>query len=208
MMDVLFDQSDLKRLLIKDTEAVKKWFHTYSDALYTFVYYRVGEDSNIAADVVQETFVQALRKITNYDSRRGSMLVWLTYLCKNNIKKALRAKHRHISYEQVWQEIDQCLLQAYELIATEPLSDEILEREETAELVRMTLANIPGNYKAVLTEHYYQQKALREIAASMGVSEGAVKVMLHRARDAFKAAFLRLLKSFDNPQILKGGSYE
>ncbi len=208
MMDVLFDQIDIARLRIRDTEAVRKWFHAYSDALYTFVYYRVGKDSDTAADVVQETFLQGLRKIANYDSQRGSMLVWLSYLCKNNIKKALRAKYRHKSYEQVWQEIDQCLLQAYELIATEPLSDEILEREETAELVRMTLANIPGNYKLVLTEHYYQQKALREIAVSMGVSEGAVKVMLHRARDAFRVAFLRLLKSFDNPETSRGGLYE
>ncbi len=207
-MDILFDQSDIARLLTRDTEAVKKWFLAYSDTLYTFVYYRVGKDSDIAAEVVQETFVQALRKIANYDSQRGSMLVWLTYLCKNHIKKALRAKYRHISYEQVWQEIDQCLLQAYELIATEPLPDELLEREETAELVRMTLANIPGNYKVVLTEHYYQQKALREIAVSMGVSEGAVKVMLHRARGAFKAAFLRLSKSLDNPEISIGGLHE
>jgi RNA polymerase sigma-70 factor (ECF subfamily) len=72
----------------------------------------------------------------------------------------------------------------------------------------MTLANIPGNYKLVLKEHYYQQKALREIAVSMGVSEGAAKAMLHRARKAFKAAFLRLLKSFDDPEISTGGVYE
>jgi len=208
VMDELFDQSDIARLLTREAEAVKKWFHAYSDTLYTFVYYRVDKDSDIAAEIVQETFVQALRKIADYDSQRGSMLVWLTYLCKNNIKKALRAKHRHISYEQAWQEIDRYLLQAYELIATEPLPDEILQREETAELVRMTLANIPGNYKLVLTEHYYQQKALREIAVSMGVSEGAVKVMLHRAREAFRVTFLRLLKSLDNPGISIGGLYE
>lgn len=208
MMDVLFDQNGLKRLLTRDTEAVKKWFHTYSDTLYTFVYYRVDKDADIAAEVVQDTFVQALRKIADYDSQRGSMLIWLTYLCKNNIKKALQTKHRHISYEQVWQEIDQGLLRAYELIATEPLPDEILERKETAELVRMTLANIPGNYKLILTEHYYQQKALKEIAVLMGVSEGAVKVMLHRARDAFKVTFLRLLKSFGIPEISTGSFYE
>jgi RNA polymerase sigma-70 factor (ECF subfamily) len=101
-MEVLFEQSDIARLRTGDAEAVKKWFYAYSDTLYTFVYYRVGKDSDIAADIVQETFVQALRKIADYDSQRESMLVWLTYLCKNNIKKALRAKHRHISYEQVW----------------------------------------------------------------------------------------------------------
>ncbi len=207
-MDTLFDQNDLARLLTRDAEAVKKWFHAYSDTLYTFVYYRVGKDSDIAGEVVQETFLQALRKITNYDSRRGSMLIWLTYLCRNNIRKALRSKYRHLSYEQMWQDIDRSLLHAYELIATEPLPDEILEKEETAEIVRMTLANIPGNYKSVLTDHYYQQKTLREIAVSMSISEGAAKAMLHRARDAFRVAFMRLLKSFDNPEISIGGLYE
>ena len=207
-MDKSFDQSDIAGLLARDAEAVNKWFHAYCDTLYTFVYYRVGKDSDVAGDVVQETFLQALRKIADYDPQRSSMLVWLTFLSKNNIKKALRAKRRHISYDQGWQEIDRHLLRAYELIATEPLPDEILEREETAELVRMTLANIPGNYKAVLVERYYQQKALKEIAVSLGVSEGAVRVMLHRARNAFKAAFLRLMRSLDNPEISRGGLYE
>lgn len=207
-MDILFDERDLQRLLTGDVEVVEKWFRTYSDTLYTFAYYRVGKDTDAAAEVVQETFVQALRKIENYDSQRGSMLVWLTYLCKNNIKKALRARRRHTSYEQMWQEIDVCLLRAYELIASEPLPVEILERQETAELVRMTLANIPGNYKLVLTEHYWQRKALKEIAISMGVSEGAVKTMLHRARQAFKVTFLKLTKSLSAPEAGIGGLYE
>lgn len=77
-MDILFDERDLQRLLTRDVEAVEKWFRTYSDTLYTFAYYRVGKDAEAAAEVVQETFVQALRKIENYDSQRGSMLVWLT----------------------------------------------------------------------------------------------------------------------------------
>jgi len=88
------------------------------------------------------------------------------------------------------------------------LPEEIMEREETGELVRMTLANIPGNYKQVLKEHYYYQKALKEIAKSREISEGAVKVMLHRARDAFRVTFLRLLKSFDNSEVSAGDLYE
>jgi len=49
-------------------------------------------------------------------------------------------------------------LRAFEQIATEPLPDELIEKAETAELVQMTLANIPANYKYVLKEYYYRLK--------------------------------------------------
>jgi DNA-directed RNA polymerase specialized sigma24 family protein len=69
----------------------------------------------------------------------------------------------------------------------------------------MTLANIPANYKHVLKQYYYQLKPPKEIAVSVGVSEGAIKMMLYRARQAFKTAFLRLEKSFNNPDTMTGG---
>lgn len=203
-MDGFFCQDDLQKLNAWQPQAVEKWFNAYSDRLYTFAYYRVAKDSDLAAEVVQETFIQALRKIPDYDPKRGSMIVWLTFICKNKISRALRLKRKHISYDQTWQDIDRYLLHCFELIATEPLPDEVLEKQETAELIQMTLTNIPGNYKFVLTEHYYQHKKLKEISVSMGISEGAAKVMLHRARKAFKAAFLKLARSCQGPQLLGG----
>lgn len=143
-----------------------------------------------------------------YDPNRGSMFAWLTLLSKNCVKQALRERGREISYDRIWQDIDSGLLTAFEQIATEPLPDEVIERAETAQLVQMTLANIPANYKHVLKQYYYQLKPPKEIAVSVGISEGAIKTMLYRARQAFKAAFLRLEKSFNNPDVLEGGPNE
>lgn len=204
-MDTLFGKRQLRRLVRKDPKAIERWFHAYSDTLYTFVYYRLGKDANLSADIVQETFLKAIKRIRHYDPKRGSMFAWLTYLSKNFIKKALRERARETSYERLWQDVDSGLLRAFEQIATEPLPDELIEKAETAELVQMTLANIPANYKYVLKEYYYRLKPPKEIAVSVGVSEGAVKTMLYRARQAFRAAFLRLEKSFNYPDIAKGG---
>ena len=193
-MDDPFAEIDLKELKQRDPRAVAGWVRIYGDPLYTFVFYRVGRNADDAADVVQETFLKAFRQIEDYDPQRGSMLAWLTYLSKNIIKKALRARRRHLSYDQAWQGVDASLRKAYGLIATEPLPEDVLESQETAELVRMTLGSIPGNYKRVLTEHYYRQMPLKEIAAALGVSEGVVKALVYRARQAFKVAFVRLSK--------------
>ena len=204
-MNTLFGKRQLKRLARGNTQAIEQWFNTYSDTLYTFVFYRVGKDPALAADIVQDTFLDGLRRINLYDPDRGSMFTWLTYLSKNFIKRTLRERGREISYERIWQDIDSGLLTAFEQIATEPLPDEVIEKAETAQLVQMTLANIPANYKHVLKQYYYQLKPPKEIAVSVGVSEGAIKTMLYRARQAFKTAFLRLEKSFNNPDTMTGG---
>jgi len=201
-----FDKADLTRLRQQDSAAIEHWFSTYCDGLYSFVYYRVGKDAGLAADIVQETFVGAVKRIEQYDHLRGSMFAWLTYLSKNHIKKALRQSNREVSYDRLWQDIDARLLVCLTRIATEPLPDEVLERKETAELVQVTLANIPANYKQVLKYYYYQQKALNQIAELLGISDGAAKALLYRARKAFKEAFLRLGTSFSGPEVVKGGS--
>ncbi len=187
-------------------EAIERWFKCYADSLYTFIYYRAAMDADCAAELVQETFLAALRQIDRYDPQKGSMFVWLTWLSKNHITRALRAKGRQIPYEQVWRDIDAGLLQAFQKIATEPLPDEILQRQETAQLVQMTLVNIPANYKAVLRARYYHKKSVEQIANCLGISEGAVRTLLHRARKAFAEAFVRLDRSFNGSWPLEGGT--
>ena len=208
MMTKEFDKKYLAKLACRDGKAIERWFGAYCDALYTFVYYRVEKDAELAADIVQETFTEAIRQIDRYDAEKGSMFAWLTYLSKNHITKALRVRGRHLSYEDSWGSVDGRLLRCFELIATEPLPDEIVERKETAQLVQMTLANIPANYKQVLKDYYYQRKAVKEIAILQGVSEGAIKALLFRARKAFKEAFIKLGESFNGPDVVKGGSNE
>jgi RNA polymerase sigma-70 factor (ECF subfamily) len=181
--------SDLRLLRRRDPTAVARWFEAHVDPLYTFVFYRVGRDEESAADVVQETLLAALRKIEDYDERRGAMLPWLTYLSRNHIRSARRRRSRSTQVGTDWAEVDRRLLRAYAGLSATPLPDEILERQETAELVQMALSNLPESYRLALRQHYCEQRSLAEIARAREITEGAVKSLLHRARQAFKAAF-------------------
>ncbi|MHC4583831.1 MAG: RNA polymerase sigma factor [Planctomycetota bacterium] len=190
-MGFFFDNEALKLLRGKDSDALKAWFERFVDNVYTFVYYRVGKDEQVACDVVQETFLEALTKIERYDPKKGSMEVWLTTLSRNFISKALKAQGM-LSLDQFGSNIDKKLLACFERLATEPLPQDILEKKETHDLVCATLATIPGNYRTILTLYYHRGLSLRDIALKANKSEGAVKVLLHRARQAFKEAFLQL----------------
>ena len=64
----------------------------------------------------------------------------------------------------------------------------------------MALSNLPGSYRSALRQHYFEQRSLREMAATSGSTESAVKSLLHRARLAFKAAFQTIAESLhDRP---------
>jgi len=63
-----------------------------------------------------------------------------------------------------------------------------------------------GNYQQVLTMHYIEQRPLKEIAASHGLSEGAIKSLLYRARLAFKTAFVTFADALEVEPSMQGGA--
>ena len=82
-----------------------------------------------------------------------------------------------------------------------PLPEDIVGRFETAELVRTTLTKIPDRYRQVLRQYYYQQKSIREISNVAGKSAAALRILLFRARKAFKNQLLKTAKSFDQTDL-------
>jgi len=190
------EQLDHHRLRHREPDALKRWFLDHADALYTFVYYRVGRDRELATEVVQDTFVSALRKLDDYDPSRGGMPTWLTFVARNCIRRSMRERDRYRTADDPWEKIDARLVDAFRALESAPLPDEVVERQETAELVQTTLSNLPEGYRRALREHYCEQRSVREMAAARRVSEGAVKSLLHRSRLAFKAAFEAITESF------------
>ena len=180
---------DFHRLRRRYNEEVVRWFDAYSDPVYSFIFYRVGRDADLAGDVAQETFVTALETIDRFDPRRGEMFPWLTHIARNCIRKALRRRGRDGFLPDFWKTVDHKLARAIAGIASNSFPEELLVRKETSELVRVALTNLPLRYQTALRRRYFEELSLREIGALEGISEGAVKLLLHRARLAFRAAF-------------------
>ena len=183
---------DLGGLRNREPRAVERWFREHADAVYTFAYYRAGKDPDLAADIVQETFLTALGRIAEYNPERGPMLAWLACCCRNCIRKVLREKGRHGTAVEAMDGIDARLAAAGRAMAAEPLPEELVGRQETKELVRLALADLPDHYREVLSEHYFERRSLQELADTHRTSEGAIKSLLHRARVAFKTGFLAI----------------
>ena len=89
----------------------------------------------------------------------------------------------------MWNHIDSTLAELFSALDGGPLSDEMIAREETRELVSMTVANLPERYRSVLERKYVAGESLDELARDLAVTPDAVKSLLARARRAFRATF-------------------
>jgi RNA polymerase sigma-70 factor (ECF subfamily) len=184
----------IDRIIAGDRDALAVWFGENQQAVYAFVFYRVGGDQELATEATQATFVKALGKLSQFEPERGEMATWLKYLSRNVIRNLLTTKHRGAQWQTAWDRIDDSLRVAYERIDEQPLPDEVLQNKETRDLVAMTLANLPDHYREVLQAKYMNNDSLEAIAQARDSSVEAVKSMLHRSRAAFRECFLTMTK--------------
>ncbi len=175
-----------------DKDALGRLYDEHVDGLYAFVFYRAGKDASLAEDIVQETFAAALGRVDDYDPARGSIGAWLTTLSRNVIRDHLRHHRRADEVADRWDRIDASLAQIYDALARAPLPGDVLARAETRDLVNMTIAHLPEQYRTALARKYVDGQSLEDLAADLGVSVDAAKSLLARARRAFKETFSTL----------------
>ncbi|PRQ09009.1 RNA polymerase sigma factor [Enhygromyxa salina] len=195
------DAQRLSRARAGDESALGELYEAHVDGLWSFVFYRVARDPAVCEDVVQDTFLRALERGEDFDPARGSFGGWLCGLSRNLIRAQLRTSARSRELSETWERVDATLVQIFQSLDRAPLGDEVLAREETRDLVQMTIANLPDDYRDALERKYLRGESIRELAASFACSEAAAKSMLARARRAFRDAFAALATAFGEQEL-------
>ncbi len=206
----IFDASWKRRVQRGDKQAVAMLAEEAMSPLFRFSFYRVGRDRHLCEDVVQETLVQALRRIDQYQPERadGDVFGWLTGLARNEIRRALRSRGKAESLEALWGRMDRELLAVYAKLESAPFDDALLARAETREMVNVTMSQLPPRYGKALEAKYMLGQSVRQIAAALDVSEKAAESLLGRARKAFSAAFTTLARNLQDDSLVLSGSTE
>ncbi len=158
---------------------------------------RYVKDAGLAEDCVQEAFLQAFRSIGEFEGR-SALKSWLHRIVINTALMKLRS--RRCAIEQPVEDIlphmdrDCCRMQAPWAEMATP--HEILERKETRDLVVAKMLELPDSYRIVLLLRDIEGMSTEETAGALGMTEGAVKVRLHRARAAFKMLVEPVLRRY------------
>lgn len=196
-METTFDESWRRRALSGDPAAVSALAQTMLAPLYSFCLYRVGRKQHLCEEVVQETMLRAVQTLDQYDPQRcgNDLFPWITGLARNEIRRALAHEKGTVSLEILWANMDRELLALFARLDAQPFSDEVLQREETRELVNAAMSQLPPTYRQALEAKYVAGKSVREIAEVWKTTEKSVESQLTRAREAFRGAFLALARN-------------
>jgi RNA polymerase sigma-70 factor (ECF subfamily) len=182
-----------------DEAALRRLTAEMLPALYRFCLYRVGRNQHLCEEVVQETLLRALRDLNRYEPERadGNLFPWLTGLARNEIQRVLGREKASLSLQSLWERMDRELLAVFAKLESEPLSDEMLQRRETCELVNAAMAQLPPHYRQALESKYVSGESVRAIAERWHMTEKATESLLTRAREAFRAGFLALCRNLE-----------
>jgi len=127
-------------------------------------------DREAAADAVQDAFTRAYarwRRISRYDHPAG----WIRHVALNRLRD-------HFRHEQRGARVRERLASAPAVLES---ADALPDADLTAALTRL-----PRQQRIAVSLFYVEQLSVREIAASMRLSEGAVKYHLHAGRAALR----------------------
>jgi RNA polymerase sigma-70 factor (ECF subfamily) len=169
------DERRLHRAVLHGDERAWQTLYDASFAgLDAYALWRCAGLRDVADDVIQETWLTAVRRIGDFDPKRGRFLGWLRGIAANVVRGRFR------------QRTPQPLV-GDDLPA--PV-DTTHEDREQAEQIAQALARLPEHYEAVLRAKYLEGASVAAIAADIAKPPAAVESLLTRAREAFRLAFL------------------
>jgi RNA polymerase sigma-70 factor (ECF subfamily) len=165
-----------ERLLVeaaqRDPSRFAALYERHFDRVYAYVVHRL-RDRDVAEDVTSEVFHKALAGLRQYEWRGAPFGAWLIRIAANAV-------------------IDRSKRAAREVVDTDRLPERVAEPEPDAllldrwALVFRLIEELPADQRTVIVERYVEERSIREVAARLHKSEGAIKQLQFRALQALR----------------------
>lgn len=166
-----------------DGDALGRLLEDYRHYLRLLARSRVGRELRVRvdpSDLVQETLLEAQRDFGQFEGASGGELgVWLRQVLVRNL--ADQAKHHHSQKRDFGREEPLESLTAPDLAAPLSTPSAAAVRREQAGVLAAALAQLPADYREVVTQRHLEGQSFEAIAARMGRTSGAVRMLWLRA---------------------------
>jgi len=140
-----------------------------------------------AQDVVQEAFLAAFRSLDRFEGT-ARISTWLHRIVVNAALMKLRSRRRapEESIEDLLPKFLEDGHHAHPSQEWNMTCEEVVQQGQTKELVRQCIDRLPETYRTVLILRDIEEVDTEQAADILGITENAVKIRLHRARQALR----------------------
>jgi RNA polymerase sigma-70 factor (ECF subfamily) len=145
-----------------------EWLRAHGNRLLRSAYLLCG-DRTEAEDLVQETFLQAVKSAHLFRGE-SAIYTWLHGILLNLNRRRWRKQKRFIFDEEIVRQA-----------ASPNLQESEIDREFQTNLLSQAILALSAEHREVIVLRYYEELKLQQIAAQTGVSLGTVKSRLHYA---------------------------
>ena len=155
-----------------DREAYSYIMRRYESKLKRYAYYLIG-DEDIAADVVQESFINAYINLQSCDCRR-SFSSWMYRIVHNQAMNVVKRKKIFVSTEEM-----------KEIRVENEIEDAVI-KQELVDHVHDCLLTLPLPYKLPLVLFFLEDKTYQEISDILRIPINTVATRINRAKGIIK----------------------
>jgi RNA polymerase sigma-70 factor, ECF subfamily len=172
------------RLRAGDERAFEDLVRTYGSRLLAVARRFVRNDED-AQDIVQSAYLSAFRALEQFEGN-CQLSTWLHRIVVNTALMRLRSRKRkpEESIEDLLPTFQEDGHHVEQFSDWSAPADVLLERRQTRVTVRSCIERLPDNYRTVLLLRDIEERSTQEVAEALAMTPTAVKVRLHRARQA------------------------
>ena len=179
----LTDQQLIKQTLDGQTAAFGILVRKYQDRLFNSMVHLLRNPSD-AEDVVQDAFLQALRKLDTFQGN-SQFYTWLFRIARNTAISKLRRKKPTVSLESTDSQ------QRLDFPDDGPTPSTEMERRERQTGLMRAMDQLSGEHREILILREMEEQNYETISEILDLPVGTVRSRLHRARLQLKELLLR-----------------
>jgi RNA polymerase sigma-70 factor (ECF subfamily) len=193
--DPEFEIDCIRRILGGEKHIFHELIRPCERAIY-FLLLSLLKNESEAEDAAQETVIKVYLNLHNF---RGDaqFRTWVLSIARNEGLGRLRkiGNRREDALEVDSNEQTGDYTPAI-LTSWQEIPSEALEQKELGAILRKAIEGLPEIYRNIVLLRDIEEMDIRETASALGISEGAVKVRLHRARALLQRGLTPELKRF------------
>jgi RNA polymerase sigma-70 factor, ECF subfamily len=199
-----FEAECIRRILDGEKHLFHQLIRPCERSIYFMLLSILGNETE-AEDAAQETAIKVYRNLHLFRGE-SQFRTWVLSIAHNEGLGRLRklGKRREESLEALTE--DSGDFTPAILASWREVPAVMLERKEVRSLVREAIDGLPDLYRSVVLLRDIEEMDGRETAAALGITEGSVKVRLHRARALLQRTLAPKLKglTIEKKRVMMG----